>query len=101
MHGENFLEPVDAMPKGAVSEHASYIVGHSETGHHHILEGKTKFQVTEFEKKTYLQLFEPAQLVHKKTFDVHETLTVEPGTYRITHKTEYDPFQKVVRKVWD
>lgn len=100
LHGENFLEPVDKMPKGS-KKFKQYIIGHSETGHHHTLKSKTEFEVTEFEKDLYVQIFEPTDLVHEKTFDVHETLTVEPGIYKVHHKTEYNPFTKVIEKVWD
>lgn len=106
LHGENGFKPVNELPKGKVTKHKIYIAGHSETGHHHILESKTEFEVIEVDrdeliKDVYIRLFEPAEVVHKKTFDVHETKTLEPGIYQITHKTEYDPFNKVMREIWD
>lgn len=103
MHGECFLMPVDKLPKGKFSEHKTFIVGHSETGHHHVLESKKPFRVMdEAEKRDlYLRLFEPAKLVHKKSFDIHETQVLAPGDYAVFHKTEYDPFREVVRRVFD
>lgn len=103
IHGENGFKPVAKAPKGKVTRHTMYIAGHSETGHHHVLESKTEFEVIEDEtlKSIYIQLFEPAKVVHKKSFDIHETKTLQPGIYEITHKTEYDPFEKVIREVWD
>lgn len=41
MHGENFLVPVDSLPAGEVTKTKLYIAGHSETGHHHVLESQT------------------------------------------------------------
>ncbi len=106
IHGENGFKPVDKLPKGVVSKHKIFIAGHSETGHHHVLESKVEFEVIEvdrkqLEKELYVRLFEPAQVVHKKSFDIHETKTLQPGIYQITHKTEYDPFQQIIRQVWD
>lgn len=103
-HGEVLLFPVSELPKGEVSQHDKFIVGHSETGHHHILESKTEFEVTTDtvdKAMLYIRLFEPATLVHQKSVNRHKDLKVPAGTYKIIHKTEYDPFQKIRRAVWD
>jgi hypothetical protein len=101
-HGEIMLVPVDKLETGTVSKHTKYIVGHSETGHHHVLESGVDFEVTETEKhELYLRLFEPAKLVHKKTTDRHNTLVIPKGIYKRYHDTEYDPFEKVIRDVAD
>lgn len=103
-HGEVWLQPVDGLPKDRKTTKAkSYIIGHSETGHHHVLESNTEFEVLSGDEKhdLYLRLFEPAQVTHQKTFDVHETKIVVPGDYAIYQKTEYDPFADVVRAVYD
>lgn len=99
MHGENFLVPVDSLPAGEVTKTKLYIAGHSETGHHHVLESQTDMEIVEGERVVLLH--EVGKLFHQKTFDVHETIEVAPGAYVITHKTEYDPFQKVIRRVFD
>jgi hypothetical protein len=100
-HGENLLKPVEKA-EGKVSRHKLYVVGHSETGHHHVLESKTEFEVIEGEKEElYVRLFEPGKVVHQKTFDTHRTLDIPAGTYEVVRKKEYDPFQEVVRAVWD
>lgn len=44
-HGEILLQPVDQLPKGKVEKHTSFIVGHSETGHHHVVESDIPFDV--------------------------------------------------------
>lgn len=99
-HGEILLLPVDKMPRAKKFSHTNFIVGHSETGHHHVLESKAKFEVVD-KKDLYLRLFEPAKLVHKKSTDRHNDLTVAPGVYRVIYKSEYDPFTKVIRRVID
>lgn len=98
-HGECLIYPVDKLPRGKKTELRSFIVGHSETGHHHVLESETPFTVQE--KQMYIELFKPAKLVHKKTVNRHKDLVVPAGTYKIIHKQEYDPFQQIMRAVWD
>lgn len=99
MHGENMLTPAE-MPKGKAKQLKRFIVGHSESGHHHVLESTVDMDVIEA-AETIIRVNRTAKLKHLKSFDIHETLTVEPGVYKITHKTEYDPFQKVMRRVFD
>ena len=101
MHGENFMRRVEELPKGKTTQAKMYIVGHSESGHNHVLTCPTDMEVLTFNGHEYVLIDETAELTHKKTFDIHETIAVEPGVYEITHKTEYDPFQKVVRNVYD
>jgi hypothetical protein len=101
MHGENFLRRVDALPKGKTTKAKMYVVGHSETGHNHVLTSKSDLEVLEQDGKRFMLVNEVAELFHKKSFDVHETISVEPGIYEVTHKTEYDPFAQVIRQVWD
>ena len=104
MHGENFLVPIDKMPKGKTIETKMFIVGHSETGHHHVLEAETEFEVIEAENlgnSIFISLLSPAKLVHTKSFDIHETVKVQPGVYKVNHKTEYNPFTKVIDRVFD
>lgn len=99
VHGENFLRPIAKVPKGDWTAHDMFTVGHSESGHNHILDGKV--EVLESRERTIVHILEKTNLFHQKEQDVHETITVEPGYYEITHKTEYDPFGKVVRRVFD
>lgn len=101
-HGEILLKPVAGIPKGTVTKQTTFIVGHSETGHHHVLESAVDFELTETDKKElYFRLFEPAKIVHKKTTDKHRTLTIPAGLYKRYHDTEYDPFSKIIRDVAD
>lgn len=98
-HGEIVLVPINKKFKG--QEYDSFIVAHSETGHHHVLESKKPFKISQSDKEFLIELFEPAKLVHKKAFDIHPTKTVEPGTYQVIHKVEYSPAEKVLRQVQD
>lgn len=101
-HGEVLLQPVTKFPKGKLEEHKTFIVGHSETGHHHVLESTNAFKVLTSDKDSlWVEVLKPAKLVHKKSVDAHQTLPVKPGKYQIIYKTEYDPFQKIIRQVQD
>lgn len=100
-HGENLLFPVRKKVTGEL--HKTYIVGHSETGHHHVLESQTEFEVMSDKEKDllFIRLFQPAKLVHKKTYDAHRTLNVPAGTYQVIRKQEYDPWREVMTNVFD
>lgn len=103
-HGEVFLQRVTRVPENRkVEKNTKFTVGHSESGHNHVLESKVEFEVMEGDEKhdLYVRLFEPAKLVHKKSFDIHETQVIVPGDYAILQKTEYDPFAQIRRAVYD
>ena len=103
IHGENVLLPVAKLPKGKKSTHKTFIVGHSETGHHHVLEAEkaSKFDIIIKGEDMYVSSKQVTNLVHKKTHDIHKTVKVQPGFYKVIRKNEYDPFQQVIRQVWD
>lgn len=104
IHGENGFVPVMNLPKGKVTKHKVFIAGHSESGHHHVLESKVEFEVIEpanLGDSVFINLLAPAKVVHRKTFDIHETKILEPGLYQINHKSEYNPWTKVVDRVFD
>lgn len=104
IHGENILKPITKLPKGKRTAHNQFIVGHSETGHHHVLEAPkgTTFDVVEdMARQVFIEVKEESKLVHKKSFDIHETKVVEPGLYQIFHAQEYNPFTKQLQRVFD
>lgn len=101
-HGEVLLQPVANFPKGKKEQHKTFIVGHSETGHHHVLESNEAFKVLTSDKDSlWIEVLKPANLKHLKTVDKHKTLPVAPGKYHVIYKTEYDPFAKVIERVMD
>lgn len=97
-HGELVLKPIDAMPVGKTKTVTDYAAAHSETGHHHVIE---KGELLEKNGERYLLIKETSKLFHKKTYDIHETQYLAPGAYLLDERTEYDPFQKIVRRVFD
>ena len=61
LHGENAIVPVSKMPSGKTEKHTTYIVGHSETGHHHVLEAEkgTDFDIIVKDDHRKLKFFGP------------------------------------------
>lgn len=100
-HGELVLKPINALPEGETKELKSYVAAHSETGHNHVIESKTGFEVLEADNKRYILIKEVSKLFHQKTFDIHKTRYLAPGAYEIGEKTEYNPFTKVIQRVFD
>lgn len=115
LHGENAMTRVNEVPYGAKPlelndsdwTNGGYIVGHSETGHNHVLErtdNKTERPDIELYTKdgiTYIVVKDNTELVHKKSYESHKTLPVEKGIWRITRKNEYDPLEGILREVRD
>lgn len=107
-HGEMLLIPVDEMAEQTeqVYEGNRFIVGHSETGHHHVAVG-TKKALTVFKpvgadsQDLYLRVNSASRLEHLKTHDKHETKVLHEGLYLVRPKNEYDPFAKMIQQVRD
>jgi len=78
-------------------ENGKYILAHSETGHHHVIDPSN---VAVYEKTNdvpegvgILQMIveEPSVIEHLRPTDTHESLKVEPGVYEIRLQREYTP----------
>jgi hypothetical protein len=98
-HGELILIPREGLIGKFGKKIKSFIVAHSETGHHHVIESETPFTVDE--KHMYIQLFGDSAIVHRKTFDFHKTLPLKPAIHERYEAVEYDPFAAVTRRVVD
>lgn len=108
-HGEvNFFRITDgALNTAGFTEvkplHGSFIVGHSESGHNHVLEARG-VTVTERAhngmRVLHAILLEPVPL-KQSAGAPHKQQTVEPGEYLITNNVEYNPFLEQARRVAD
>jgi len=74
-----------------------FIIAHSETGHNHVME---RTHVEAFLPKNtksvdlyelFLNVKEPTEINHLRSFDTHETLLVPPGQYVVKRQREYTP----------
>src|SRR3990167_6218297 len=108
-HGEVLISPFEGdslkeiteVPAGAklIEEGYSVIVGHSESGHHHVLtipkENGVMIKVYEKDGKSYLDIPIMARLEHKKTVEKHDTQTFQSGIYikEIRHAFSYSEGQ--------
>jgi len=74
-----------------------FVIAHSETGHNHVME---RTHVEAFVPKNtksvdvyelFLNVKEPTEINHLRSFDTHETLLVPPGNYVVKRQREYTP----------
>ena len=107
--GEIRAYRIDKLPdkvKPLVQENGQFIIGHSETGHHHVLEAE-RVEVFEAEEAPegmrvlYALLDSPGELKHLRSFDTHEPHSFEPGVYMFRADREYDPYAELARRVAD
>ena len=90
-HGEILLLPVDSAPAGTTKKVTECIVGHSETGHHHVLESDAEFfQIVAANGDLYVDLDASTPLRHRKDHQQHRELSVPAGAWRVIRKTEFD-----------
>lgn len=82
------------------------IVGHSETGHHHVLAHEDA-NVMIMDKppeglRILLALVHTATpLTHQRSYDTHAPVMLEPGEYELRIAREYDPYEDLARQVAD
>jgi len=103
-HGEVILKPIVTLPEEVKlkEETNKYIVAHSETGHHHVLEAKKDFKVFTWNGETYIEVPEIATLFHEKTGEyVHTPHKIAPSFYKIIIKKSYNYFSKAMERVKD
>ena len=107
-HGEVMLIPIDALPDGleAVETGCKVIVGHSESGHHHVAvcDGGNLTLLRPVGADTtdlYLQVRGATRIEHLKPYDCHDTKLIQPGYYFVNTKDQYDYFLKRQTRVLD
>ena len=79
------------------NEKGQYVVAHSETGHDHtmVMDRVRAFRPKETRDEDLYRLFfeveAPADIIHNRSHDTHETLRVNPGKYEVRRQREYTP----------
>lgn len=98
--GDVLLIPISRADVDENTREASdLIVGHSETGHHHVVEvpatSRTVRLETDSPLVSYLLSDAPyIDIVHKRSYDTHETLRLPAGPDRawlVRNQREYTP----------
>lgn len=88
-------------------EHGRYIIGHSETGHHHVLSRLDGADVLVMDrppegmKVLRAILANPTSLDHLRDHDTHESIQLEPGEYEIRIAREFDHYAELARQSAD
>lgn len=72
-----------------------YIVGHSETGHHHVVIDKPGVEMFDTENPliSYLKVIDNVEttMEHLRSFDTHEPYLLKGGTYEIRRQRQKTP----------
>ena len=99
--GELYIRSVDRLPDGCSllePDDSYYVVGHSETGHHHVLD-KSVCEVIKGPASAnpdgmeilYAIVREPTAVTHLRPTDTHAPLALQPGMYEIRPAREFSP----------
>ncbi len=99
--GDVMFVRVDSLPVGVkpvAPEQGKFILAHSETGHHHVMEARQNVKVfsTDNPLVSYLQVVEATDeaetfIEHLRSFDTHEPIKFSPGIYKVINQRESAP----------
>lgn len=94
--GELYITRIEKLPEGVqpvLQSDGDLIIGHSETGHHHVMnaERTTLYRLPEEIYECFVVVTENDELRHLRSFDTHESWMFEPGVYEIQRAREYIP----------
>lgn len=84
-----------------------FVIGHSETGHHHVLDRADGVTVNVLERAPEGMrilraiLEEPTRLIHQRPHDTHETIDLAPGEYEFRIAREFDHYAELARQSAD
>jgi hypothetical protein len=87
-------------------ENGKFIVGHSETGHHHVVSARDADvavldRAPEGMRILQMIVTNPSSVDHLRPHDTHESIAVQPGMYEIRIGREFDPYQEIARRQAD
>jgi hypothetical protein len=107
--GEITIRRIDNIPSGCSPmkpEGGKFIVGHSETGHHHVIDVRgvsvsVLDRPPEGMRVLYAILEKPTSLDHLRDHDTHESIMLEPGSYEIRIAREFDHYAELARQSSD
>ena len=77
------------------------IVGHSETGHHHVVDADCAVLTRIDAFTALLNVVKATELRHLRDHDTHPSIALQPGMYEFKTGREFDPFEKVIRASQD
>ncbi len=99
--GEVYILRIKSLPddaKKVEAENGNLIVGHSETGHHHVIKEspQVNFYSSDNPVLSYLEVIEATDktevlLEHLRGYDTHETIGISDGVYAVINGIESSP----------
>lgn len=99
--GDVLFMRVPALPSGVkpvMPINGQFILAHSETSHHHVMEARPNVAVfsTSEPLVSYLQIVEATDeaenfIEHLRNFDTHAPIKFSPGVYRVINQRESAP----------
>lgn len=105
-HGDVMLIPVDSKLEkeirattGKYQKELTIALGEA-TGHHHTLypqDKKARVRLIEVDGRRFIDVGAEYFLRHQE----HDEQIITPGVYEITMEIEYDPFERIMKKVID
>lgn len=104
------LPPDRALPAGYSAmkpEQGKFVIGHSETGHHHVLDRLDGVDISVMDappagmKILRAILENPTMLVHLRDHDTHEPIRLEPAEYEFRIAREFDHYAELARQSAD
>lgn len=96
--GDVLITRVDVLPgnvKKVTAVNGQFIVGHSETGHHHVVIDGPGIEMFDTENPliSYLKVIDNVEttMEHLRSFDTHEPYLLKGGTYEIRRQRQKTP----------
>lgn len=95
--GELYFRAIPELPTGLTlvePVNGQYIVGHSETGHHHVVDapGTTMYADPKNRLMAFLVVTAATSLRHLRPHDTHASVALNPGTvWEVRRQREYVP----------
>ena len=97
--GDLFIKRIKTLPESAISinpDNGFYIMAHSETGHHHVVEavpGCEVYQDSEDPMTMYMKVIDATEvtLKHLRSFDTHAPIDFLKGIFRFRRARERTP----------
>lgn len=99
--GDLLIRRIKKLPRNLKEIRATdevYVVAHSETGHHHVIDAQPNVHLftTGDPMISYLQVVEATDaaetvLKHLRSFDTHEAILFPSGVYELRRQREYTP----------
>lgn len=107
--GEITIRRIAKIPAGCTAmkaEAGKFIIGHSETGHHHVI-AAAGANVSVLDKPPegmrilYAVVEKAVALNHLRDHDTHESIQLDPGTYEFRVAREFDHYAELARQSAD